>query len=220
MSVRTALLIAHPKALIRAGLRAMLVKTGIAVVGEADDGRTALALTRKLRPGVLLVDVGVVDGSGMDGFELLAKVRETSPGTKLIGMSAVENPTYMARAIAAGVSDFLCEDVTGQQLVTAIEHAAVGKAPSGTGPFASVVASLSKATQRNRAAESAGIVPLSPREMQVLSHIGYGLSNDEIARALGISVETVKEHVQGILRKLAVKDRTQAAVWAVRSGVV
>jgi DNA-binding CsgD family transcriptional regulator len=101
------------------------------------------------------------------------------------------------------------------ELITAVENAAAGKSAMEAGPFRRVVASM---TGRPNAATSEARV--TPRESQVLSHVAFGLSNEEIARSLEISVETVKEHVQNLLRKLAVNDRTQAAVWAVRSGVL
>jgi DNA-binding NarL/FixJ family response regulator len=219
MQSRPTLLIAHPKELIRTGLQAMLAKTGITIAGEAADPKTALALVKKLRPDVLLIAVGLPGG---DCFELLADVRKVSPDTKLIGTSAIENPTYLARGVAAGVADFLWEGVTAKQLVTAIEQAAAGKGPSGSGPYAygSVAASLTAVTLGARKGKPPGAVPVSPRELQVLAHIAYGLSNEEIARALAIGVETVKERVKNLLRKLAVPDRTAAAVMAVRAGVV
>ncbi|NCX93988.1 MAG: DNA-binding response regulator, partial [Gammaproteobacteria bacterium] len=127
---------------------------------------------------------------------MLASALEASPGTKLIGMSAIENPTYLARAHAAGASDFLWEGMTAKQLVTAIEHAVAGKAPAGSGPFAAVVASLTAVELVGRPATHVGKssmkLPNTPRELQVFRHIGYGLSNEEIARSLAISVETVK----------------------------
>ncbi len=130
-------------------------------------------------------------------------------------LSALDNPTYMARAQAAGASNFLLKSVSQKELVTAIQNAAAGKPASGAGPFAKVTASM--AARDARAARDAGV---TPREEQVLRHIAFGLSNDEIAQSLDISVETVKEHVQKILRKLDVNDRTQAALWAIQNGVV
>jgi DNA-binding NarL/FixJ family response regulator len=102
-----------------------------------------------------------------------------------------------------------------RELVTAIENAAAGKPVSGSAAYAKIAASIE--SRDARAARDSG---LTPRESQVLSHVAFGLSNDEIARSLQISVETVKEHVQNLLRKLNVNDRTQAAVWAVQAGVV
>jgi DNA-binding NarL/FixJ family response regulator len=206
------LLVAYPKELVRAGLRAMLEKTGIKIVGEASDAPGALALTKKHKPAVILLDAAIPGG---DAFELAGKIQKSMPATKVIMLSAVDNPTYIARAKAAGASNFLLKSVTTKELVTAIENAAAGKSAMEAGPFRRVVASM---TGRPNAATSEARI--TPRESQVLSHVALGLSNEEIAQSLEISVETVKEHVQKLLRKLAVNDRTQAAVWAVRSGVV
>jgi DNA-binding NarL/FixJ family response regulator len=212
MPASIALLIAYPKELIRAGLRAMLDKSGIKIVGEATDAPGTVTLAKKHKPDVVILDAAIPGG---DAFELVTKLAKSLPATKFVLLSVLDNPTYMARAKAAGASNFLLESVGQKELVTAIENAATGKAAAGSGPFAKVTASM--AARDTRAVSDAGV---TPREAQVLRHIALGLSNDEIARSLGISIETVKEHVQNLLRKLAVSDRTQAAVWAVKSGVV
>jgi DNA-binding NarL/FixJ family response regulator len=212
MPATTSLLIAHPKELIRAGLYAMLTGTSIKIVGESPDAKSTLTLAKKHKPAVVLLDVAIPGG---DAFELAGKILKTLPATSLVLMTAIDNPTYMARARAVGAAHCLLKDVSQKELVGVIENAAAGKPASGSGKFGRVTASL--AAREKGPALDAG---LTPRESQVLAHVAYGLSNDEISHTLGISVETVKEHVQNILRKLAVNDRTQAAVWAVRSGVV
>lgn len=108
----------------------------------------------------------------------------------------------------------MLKSVSQRELVTAIENAAAGKPILGSAPYAKIAASMEP-----RDAQAARDSGLTRRESQVLSHVALGLSNAEIARSLEISVETVKEHVQNLLRKLAVNDRTQAAVWALKSGV-
>jgi DNA-binding NarL/FixJ family response regulator len=212
MPTTTSLLIADSQELIRAGLYEMLEGTGIKIVGEAPDATSTLTLAKKHKPAVVLLDVAIPGG---DAFEVAGKILKTLPATSLVLMTAIDNPTYMARARAVGAVHCLLKDVSQKELVAAIENAAAGKPASGSGKFGRVTASL--AAREKGPALDAG---LTPRESQVLAHVAYGLSNDEISHTLGISVETVKEHVQNILRKLAVNDRTQAAVWAVRSGVV
>lgn len=206
------LLVAYPKEIIRAGLRSMLERTRIKIVGEAGDAESTLTLVKKHKPDVLLIDAAI---PGADTFELLKTLQKSMPKMNSVVLSAVDNPTYMARARAAGASDFLLNSVSPRELTTAIENAAAGKQTLGTGAFGKVTASM--ATTGTSATKEAR---LTPRESQVLSHIAFGLSNEEIAHSLEISVETVKEHVQSLLRKVAVRDRTQAAVWAVKSGVV
>lgn len=121
----------------------------------------------------------------------------------------------MARAKAAGVANHLLEGVTAKELVTAVELAAAGKPPSSSRGFGKLVSQLDAPEK-----PCPGALSITPRESQVLQHIALGLSNEEIARSLAISIETVKEHVANLLRKLKVPDRTAAAVWAVRAGVV
>jgi DNA-binding NarL/FixJ family response regulator len=212
MPASISLLVAYPKELIRAGLRAMLAGSSVKIVGEAVDAPGTLALTKKHKPAVVLLDAAIPGG---DAFELVTKLANANPATKFVFMTALDNPTYMARARAVGAANFLLKGFSQKELVTAIENAAAGKPASGSGPFAKIAASMEP--RDTRAARDSG---LTPRESQVLSHVAFGLSNDEIARSLEISVETVKEHVQNLLRKLDVNDRTQAAVWALKAGVV
>jgi DNA-binding NarL/FixJ family response regulator len=212
MASSISLLIAYPKELIRAGLRAMLAGSSVKIVGEAVDAPGTLALAKKHKPAVVLLDAAIPGG---DAFELVTKLANAIPATKFVFMTALDNPTYMARARAVGAANFLLMGFSQKELVTAIENAAAGKPASGSGPFAKIAASMEP--RDTRAARDSG---LTPRESQVLSHVAFGLSNDEIARSLEISVETVKEHVQNLLRKLEVKDRTQAAVWAVQSKLI
>jgi DNA-binding NarL/FixJ family response regulator len=212
MPTQISLLVAYPKDLIRAGLRSMLDGTRIKIVGEAVDSPSTLSLAKKHKPAVVLLDAAIPGG---DAFGLVVTLSKTMPATKIVMLSANDNPTYMARARAAGATNCLLKDMTAKELVTAIENAAAGKSISGSAAYAKIAASMEP--RDARAARDSG---LTPRESQVLSHVAFGLSNDEIARSLQISVETVKEHVQNLLRKLNVNDRTQAAVWAVQSGVV
>ena len=206
------LLVAHPKELIRAGLRSMLAGSPVKIVGEASDAPSTLTLTKKHKPTVLLLDAAIPGG---DAFELVAKLGKALPVTKFVFATEIDNPTYMARARAVGAANFLLMGFSQRELVTAIENAAAGKPVSGSAAYAKIAASMEP-----RDAQAARDSGLTPRESQVLSHVAFGLSNDEIARSLEISVETVKEHVQNLLRKLNVNDRTQAAVWAVQAGVV
>ena len=212
MPTPISLLVAYPKELIRAGLRAMLTGSGIKIVGEAADAPSTRTLAKKHKPAVVLLDAAIPGG---DAFDLVATLSKTMPATKFVMLSADDNPTYMARARAAGAANCLLKDVSPKELVTAIENAANGKPVSASARFAKIAASMEP--RNDRTTRDSG---LTPRESQVLSHVAFGLSNDEIARSLQISVETVKEHVQNLLRKLAVNDRTQAAVWAVKSGVI
>ena len=177
------LLIAYPKELIRAGLRAMLGQSAIKIVGESVDASSTLTLAKKHKPAVVLLDAAIPGG---DAFELVGKLSKPLPVTKFVFMTAIDNPTYMARARAVGAANCLLMGFSQRELVTAIENAAAGKTAAGSGPFAKIAASMEP--RDARAARDSG---LTPRESQVLSHVAFGLSNDEIARSLEIRVETV-----------------------------
>jgi DNA-binding NarL/FixJ family response regulator len=147
------------------------------------------------------------------GFELARDLRQKHPRCRVVLIGAVEQPTYLARAVAAGVQDYLFESTPTDQIVAVIEAAAEGKPPVRHSPYGRMLASLGERKGKEA-------IRLSPREQQTLRHVAHGLSNEEIARSMGISIETVKEHVQKILRKLKMEDRTQAAVWAIRHQLV
>lgn len=187
----------------------MLAKSTVTVVAEAVDATGITAACKKHSPDVLLVNA-VIPGS-RDCFALLPKVQKTAPTTKFVVLSLEETPTYLARAKAAGAVDFLLESATSRELVAAIKNAAAGKACGSSRGFAKVSASME---DRHRVIKHAS--RLTPREVQVLTHIAYGLCNDEIARSLGIGLPTICGHVKELRRKLALADRTQMAIWAIQ----
>lgn len=196
----------------RAGLASMFDNTEIKVVAEAASGPEGVKMANKHKPDVVLVSIQM---PRMDAFETLEKIRSGNPDSRVVMLSAYDNPTYVARAIADGASDFILKTASRRELINVITAAAAGKSPAREGELQKMAGTMSK-TPVN---PDSGI-PLTSRETQVLRHIALGLSNKEIGRNLSISVETVKEHVQNILRKIPVTDRTQAAVWALRKGLV
>lgn len=210
MSVR--LLIADDHEVIRTGLITLLQGSGIEVVGQAATGKETVKLAEQLKPDVVLLDIRMPDG---DGLSTLEKLRQKVPSTKVVMLSTYDNPTYVARAVALGAADFVLKGATREAIIETIKAAAAGESPSRSGELRRVAS-----TMKIRQVVDDDEVPLTQRETQVLRHVALGLSNKEIGRSLEISVETVKEHVQNILRKIAVNDRTQAAVWAVRKGLV
>jgi len=130
-------------------------------------------------------------------------------------LSTYDNPTYVARSVALGANDYVLKGSSRDDMVAVIVAAAKGESPCHAGELRRIATAM-----KVRQVLDDDDVPLTQRETQVLRHVALGLSNKEIGRSLEISVETVKEHVQNILRKIAVSDRTQAAVWAVRKGLV
>lgn len=206
------LLIVDDHEVVRAGLKSLLQGTDIRVVAEADNATTGMKLTVKHKPDVVLLDVRMPD---TDGLNCLARIKLDLPNIPVVMFSAYDNPTYVARAVALGAAGYLSKRSSKKEIVDAIHTASKGDTIWTREELRRVTGAL--ATPRVGAEVE---VPLTKRENEVLKQLAFGLTNKEIAQALGISYETVKEHVQHILRKIGVSDRTQAAVWAVRKELV
>ena len=207
----TKLLVADDHEVVRTGLASLLSDSEIDIVAEASGGDEAVQMAKQYRPDVVLLDIRMPEG---DGLAALETIHRELPSTKVVMLSTYDNPTYIARAVALGASDYVLKGSGRKQLISAIEAAVSGQEPE-TSEMHKVAGAMN--TRKRPVDED---MPLTNRESQVLRHVALGLSNKEIGQSLGISVETVKEHVQNILRKIAVNDRTQAAVWAVRKGFV
>ncbi|RLS77375.1 MAG: DNA-binding response regulator [Planctomycetota bacterium] len=204
-------LIVDDHEIVRQGLISLMRDSPIRICGEAATPDEAIRQARKLHPDVVMLDVRLGD---RDGLDVIKRIRAAAPGVRVVMLSAFDNPTYVARAVSAGAHDYVLKTASRGDLIAAVTGAAAGAAPSRNGELRKVAVAMAK---REPATDSG--VPLTPRETQVLRQIAMGLANQEIADALEISVETVKEHVQNLLRKLSVSDRTQAAVWALRHGM-
>jgi DNA-binding NarL/FixJ family response regulator len=205
-------LIADDHEVVRTGLMALLKDTDIKIVAEANDGSEAVKRTLKVDPDVVLMDIRM---KGVDGLEALEMIRKKSPKTGVVMLTTYENPTYVARSIAMGADEYMLKSTTKVDLVDCIRRVAKGK-----GRAEDSVLNRVQQTMEKRREDVEEDFPLTNRETQVLRHIALGLSNRDIGIALEISVETVKEHVQNILRKLQAADRTEAAVWAVKKGLL
>jgi DNA-binding NarL/FixJ family response regulator len=206
------LLVADDHAVVREGVATILKGSDIQVVAEAETGNQAIEQAMKLKPDVVLLDVRMPD---TDGLEALERITDRSPRTKVVMFTGHENPTYIARAVALGAAGFVMKGASKDEIVTAINRAHTGLPPETD----SIMGKVRNTMARRRPTYDEDI-PLTNREVQVLRHVALGLSNREIGRSLDISIETVKEHVQNILRKLEAGDRTEAAVWAVKKGLV
>lgn len=206
------ILVADDHEVVRSGLTCLFEGSEINVVAEAANGEEAVQQTLQAQPDVVLMDIRMPQGDGLFAME---KIRAESPNTRVVVLSTYDNPTYVARSVALGAADYVLKGSPREEIIGAIERAATGENPSGDSVLQRV-----KDTMAKRREPSDREIPLTNREMQVLRHVALGLSNREIGRSLGISIETVKEHVQNILRKIDATDRTQAAVWAVKRGIV
>jgi len=205
-------LVADDHEVVRTGLRSIFGGSEIKIAGEAASGEEVLTLTRELQPDILLMDIRLPPTSGI---AVLEQIRAELPAQNVVMFSTYDNPTYVARSIALGAKDYLLKGLSRTDLIDAIVRVASGKSPSE----GSIMAKIQGQMERRRT-PTENDIPLTAREMQVLRHVALGLSNREIGRSLKISIETVKEHVQNILRKVDVTDRTQAAVWAVKRNIV
>ena len=206
------ILIADDHEVVRAGLKAMFEKSDIRVVAEAADGTSAFKLAKKHKPNLALLDVRMPDG---DGLTCLGRLRLDFPEIPVLMFSAFDNPTYIARALALGASGYLLKGTSRDKIINAIRAAASGDSIWSKDDLRRVTGALAAPS-----VVSDNDVQLTKRESEVLKQLALGLTNKEIAQSLGISYETVKEHVQHILQKLSVTDRTQAAVWAVRRNLL
>jgi DNA-binding NarL/FixJ family response regulator len=210
MSIK--LLIADDHEVVRTGIVSLVRETEIEVAAQAKSGNEAVALLTTIQPDVVLLDVRMPDG---DGLAALARIKQGHPDLPVLMLSTYDNPTYVARAVALGASGYVLKGATRDELLAAIRTAAAGDSVWSREDLRRVTGALA-APRLGDDME----VPLTKRESEVLRQMALGLTNKEIAQTLGISYETVKEHVQHILRKIGVSDRTQAAVWAVRRGLV
>jgi DNA-binding NarL/FixJ family response regulator len=205
------LLIADDHPMVRVGLKALFEGTDIKVVAEASSGQEALRLALSKKIDVVLLDVRMPDG---DGLNALGRIKLEKPDLPVLLLSTYDNPSYIARAVALGASGYLLKGTRREALIKAIETAAIGETIWPRAQLRRLTGALG--TPRSTADIE---VSLTRRESDVLRQIALGSTNEVIGKDLNISCDTVKEHVQSILRKIGVTDRTQAAVWAVRKGL-
>jgi DNA-binding NarL/FixJ family response regulator len=210
MSIR--ILIAEAREIVRRGLTDICSKHGIDVVGEVIRIDGLFSTAQKLQPDVLVANPRLPGG---DCLETLERLHQEQPSTRILILSDDESATLVGRSRGIGAADYLTLQSSTASLVESIQRVARGESAPENSPL-----HLFKERMLRSRTESESQTPLTERELQVLRHVAHGLSNREIGGSLGISIETVKEHVQNILRKIDVKDRTQAAVWAVKGGFV
>jgi DNA-binding NarL/FixJ family response regulator len=209
-------LLADDQELVRSGFRLILeLEDGIAVVGEAADGREAVRLAKELQPDVVLMDVRMPE---LDGIEATRRLQHAGIEARVLVLTTFDLDEYVYGAIRAGASGFLLKDAPREQLVTAVRTVARGEAllaPAITQRL------IERFVARPPAGEATpAIADLSTRELEVLRLLARGLSNAEIAAELFVGEATVKTHVAHILRKLDVRDRVQAVVFAYETRIV
>jgi two-component system, NarL family, response regulator LiaR len=202
-------LVVDDHGVVREGLRTYLeLQDGIEVAGEAADGEEAVREAERLRPDVVLMDLVM---PRLDGVGAMRALRERLPRARVIVLTSFADDERLLPAIQAGAAGYLLKNVQPAELARAVRLAHAGEALFDP----SVAARLVEAIATDEPGPH-----LTPREREVLALIGRGLSNKRIARELGLSEKTVKTHVANVLHKLGVTDRTQAAVYAVRAGLI
>jgi DNA-binding NarL/FixJ family response regulator len=213
--------VADDQVLVRTGFAMILGAGGIEVVGEAGDGEAAIAAVRRHRPDVVLMDIRM---PGLDGLEatrrILAQRPETVAGqpVRVIILTTFDLDEYVYAALTAGASGFLLKDVTPDHLVHAVRLVRDGDALLAPAITRRLVERFARPPAETLAHQ--GLSTLTPREREVLVLLAGGLSNGELAGALGLSEATVKTHVTRILTKLNLRDRVQAVVLAYETGLV
>jgi NarL family two-component system response regulator LiaR len=206
------IVIADDHVLVRQGIRAFLeTHADLSIVGEAEDGAEALRLCVEMQPNVALIDLVMPGG----GIETTRTIREACPQTQVVLLTSFEDPQQIVAAVRAGALSCLLKDVDADALADAVRKAARGEAVL----HQRVAARLMELLRKDSEPGSEMLDLLSQREREVLTLIAEGLNNMQIAERLGIGEKTVKTHVSNVLGKLDVSDRTQAAVFAWKSGL-
>ena len=212
----------HP--VFRLGLRDVLeTDPGLQVVGEAANAEVAMQMAEDIEPDVMLIDINLPD---LNGLQVTRQIRAKQSEIKVVVVTGYDDAEQAFHAIRAGASAYCAKDVTPEYLIQTLYQVQQGKYVVGERKMthdevvAWVEEKVGRLPGRLITDTEDSFVPLSPREMEILEHVTHGRSNKEIAYALGISHQTVKNHMTAILRKLQVDDRTQAAVYALSRGWV
>lgn len=209
--------IADDQALVRAGFRLILDnQPDIEVVGEACDGQETIAVWRRLRPDVILMDIRM---PRLDGLETTRRIMPEAGDSRILILTTFDLDEYVYAALRAGASGFLLKDVSPEQLIAAVRQIGVGDALLAPSITRRLVERFARPTALPAASTSA-ISTLTTREQEVLKLIARGLSNAEVAATMFLGEATVKTHVAHILTKLDIRDRVQAVVVAYETGIV
>jgi DNA-binding NarL/FixJ family response regulator len=202
--------------LFRTGLRNLLEEQGVNVVGEAPNGKNAIRLTSELAPDVVIMDLNM---PGLTGVETTRHLAGIAPLTRVVVLTISADDEDVMDAVMAGACGYLLKDSSIQDLITGIRSAAAGESLISPQIAAKLLQRL-RAQSSNEDAAATIQAELSDREIEVLKLIANGKDNAQIASDLFISPKTVKNHISNILMKLQIDNRIQAAVYAVRSGIV
>jgi DNA-binding NarL/FixJ family response regulator len=213
----TTVLLADDQELVRSGFRLILELASFEIAGEAADGREAVELARTTRPDVVLMDVRM---PGMDGIEATRRIGQAGLPSRVLMLTTFDLDEYVYEALRAGASGFLLKDAGRERLIEAVRTVAAGDSLFAPSVLQRLVAHFVHRPPTGAARPQGPLADLSERETDVLTLVGRGLSNAEIAEALVISQATVKTHVRHVLQKLGLRDRVQAVALAYEAGLL
>jgi DNA-binding NarL/FixJ family response regulator len=212
----TRVLVADDEDLMRSGLIEILTSDpGIEVVGEASTGREAVERALGLSPDVVLMDVRMPD---LDGIAATRELLRSAPGPRILILTTFEQDDYVFGALRAGASGFLLKRARPEELIAAVHTIAAGDSLLSPSVTRRVVDRVAQQPTPDLG-DQAKLERLTPREREVLEYVARGLSNREIARALGVEESTIRTHVKRLLMKLDLRDRVQAVIFAYETGV-
>jgi DNA-binding NarL/FixJ family response regulator len=216
MESEITLVVADDHPMVRAGLKSMLSDSRIKIVGEANNGREAFEMVSKLKPQVILMDIRMPD---MDGIQALEAIKAERLDTRVIMVTTYRSTAYLLRSLSAGASGFVLKDISREELLAAVYSIAQGTSLVDSLFLQDVLRSLESAEKTNESPDDL-IEPLTARERDILRLMVEGFTNQAIGDVLGLSAGTVKGYAQTVIHKLGTNDRTQAAVKAIRMGLV
>jgi DNA-binding NarL/FixJ family response regulator len=213
------IVVADDQQVVRDGFAALLDgQPDFTVVGATSDGAETVRISRELRPDLVLMDIRM---PGMDGIEATRQLVGSGPdGPRILILTTFDLDEYVYDALRAGASGFLLKDVTAERLFDAVRVIAAGEALLAPAITRRLIGEFAQQRPKLEDASRPALTELTPRETEVLQLVAEGLSNPEIAARLVVTEETVKTHVSHVLRKLRLRDRTQAVIAAYESGLV
>jgi DNA-binding NarL/FixJ family response regulator len=215
---RIRVLLVDDHALLRSGLAGLLASQGdFEVIGEAGDGQKGLELVRDLMPDVILMDIAM---PVMDGLEATRRIKAEMPYVRIVMLTVSDDDPNLFEAIRAGAQGYLLKNIDPSALYSAIRGVVHGEAPVSRLMAGRLLEEFGRPARPGGPAPQAFGADLSSREKQVLEQVALGMSNKEIAAALAIAENTVKNHLKNILEKLHLGNRVQAATFAVREGLI
>ncbi|MEV5836180.1 response regulator transcription factor [Nocardia sp. NPDC052112] len=213
-------LIADDQAMVRQGFGALLAaQSDISVVGDAPDGKVAVAEAKRLRPDVVLMDVRMPEMNGLDAARAILAAG-FDPPVRVLMLTTFDIDDYVYEALSIGASGFLLKDAPAEELVRAVRVVADGQALLAPTVTRRLIADVTRRRTASRVKPTPALASLTPREREVLELIAKGMSNTEIASTLFVAEQTVKTHVSKVFSKLNLRDRAQAVVLAYESGLV